>query len=687
MKKRPGRKKIIIIILIIVFVLFLLLLFAGSGDSDSQDSSESETQAETETAGTEDASEIADEADISGIRAHYTDTSDAKSVVMLVYMIGSNLESDDGSATDDLNEMKAADLGDSMKIIVETGGASQWYTDGIKAGEDQRWCIDSSGMQQAGDAGEGSMTDKSNLESFLKWGVSSYPADRYILLFWDHGGGTMSGFGQDEIYDNGSLSLADMSDAVASCGTKFNMVCFDACLMATVETAYAFEPYADYLVASEETEPGDGWYYTDFLSELAADPAIDSVKLGKKIIDDFGSYYDNKDVTLSLTDLREIPNVYEKTGEYLASAESTIKKDNSEFNAMSQARNKARAYADGEYDQVDMQDLVSRTEFDGRDDIIKAIDSCVKYHNKSSLTGSNGLAMYFPYTDVDSYSSTQDVLNEIGYKQPSKFYDYFLSIMAGGQNLFQSQNSMMDQPEVNYSDEDWYQDYSSDFDYGDGYGELTLNETDEGYELNLPEDVWDIITDVRISVMMKLDDGFVDLGSDNVGSVTDDGNLLVDFNGEWISIDDTPVAFNANPTYDEGSGTVFSGTVNAVLNGKTPISLYLEWEPLPDDAADDEEQKGYVVGYNEVHENNDTEEKGFRKFKKGDTISFQYDCYDTDGNFLDTIEPMDPITVTSQDALKVSYTDISDMDAYYWATLTDIYQQDIDTEAIEVSGQ
>ncbi|MCR5235609.1 MAG: hypothetical protein K6E34_00220 [Lachnospiraceae bacterium] len=36
----------------------------------------------------------------------------------------------------------------------------------------------------------------------------------------------------------------------------FDFIGFDACLMATVETAYMLSPYADYMIASEEFEPG-----------------------------------------------------------------------------------------------------------------------------------------------------------------------------------------------------------------------------------------------------------------------------------------------------------------------------------------------------------------------------------------------------------------------------------------------
>ena len=57
--------------------------------------------------------------------------------------------------------------------------------------------------------------------------------------------------------------------------------------MATTETALALSDYADYLIASEETEPGTGWYYTNWLSNLSSNTAISTLDLGKKIVDDF----------------------------------------------------------------------------------------------------------------------------------------------------------------------------------------------------------------------------------------------------------------------------------------------------------------------------------------------------------------------------------------------------------------
>ncbi len=76
-----------------------------------------------------------------GIRDNYTQIlgGGADEVTVMIYICGADLESDDGCGTLDINEMLAADLGDNVNVILETGGCTYWYTQGIIDGEVQRW--------------------------------------------------------------------------------------------------------------------------------------------------------------------------------------------------------------------------------------------------------------------------------------------------------------------------------------------------------------------------------------------------------------------------------------------------------------------------------------------------------------------------------------------------------------------
>ena len=68
---------------------------------------------------------------------------------------------------------------------------------------------------------------------------------------------------------------------------EFDFVGFDACLMATAETGLMLNSYADYMIASEETEPGIGWYYTDWLTALSKNTSMPTTEIGRNIVDSF----------------------------------------------------------------------------------------------------------------------------------------------------------------------------------------------------------------------------------------------------------------------------------------------------------------------------------------------------------------------------------------------------------------
>ena len=64
------------------------------------------------------------------------------------------------------------------------------------------------------DAGTGAMTNPDNLAGYIQYCAKNFPADRYELILWDHGGGSVSGYGYDEKYVNsGSMTLSGIQKA------------------------------------------------------------------------------------------------------------------------------------------------------------------------------------------------------------------------------------------------------------------------------------------------------------------------------------------------------------------------------------------------------------------------------------------------------------------------------------------
>ena len=176
----------------------------------------------------------------SGARDKYTRIlgNQRDEVTILIYMCGTDLESRSGMATKDLTEMTRATIGPNVHVLVYTGGCARWNNSVISSRQNQIYEVQSGGLKRVVDNdGTGAMTDPATLTRFIQWGAKNYPANRYMLILWDHGGGSVSGYGYDENNKrSGSMPLEGIDRALKAGGIQFDIVGFDACLMATVET-------------------------------------------------------------------------------------------------------------------------------------------------------------------------------------------------------------------------------------------------------------------------------------------------------------------------------------------------------------------------------------------------------------------------------------------------------------------
>ncbi|MBI3038515.1 hypothetical protein HYY75_05610, partial [bacterium] len=129
------------------------------------------------------------------------------------------------------------------------------------------------------DLGEIDMGDHNRLVSFMKWVVTNYPAKKYSLTLWNHGSGwkqagrkIVRGISYDDSSNNhittNQLARA-LKEIKGLIGHNLDILNFDACLMQMAEVIYACKGSCDYVVGSEETEPGKGTPYDDVLKTLA----------------------------------------------------------------------------------------------------------------------------------------------------------------------------------------------------------------------------------------------------------------------------------------------------------------------------------------------------------------------------------------------------------------------------------
>jgi hypothetical protein len=241
-----------------------------------------------------------------------------------VYIMGDNdLEP---FAIQDLLEMSAVGASNDVNIVTLVDRHPDYTNEGIGSlddFEDTRALLVTPGsFQSSGSAGELNLGDPETLASFIEATVTQFPAERYAAILWNHGSG-WTGMGPDESNGNDILDLAEIdqgfADGIARAGIDgLDIIGFDACLMATYEVATTIADHGDFMLASEELEPGHGWNY-EALQTIVDNPTVDSATLGQAIIDGFaGQATDNgtgTEITLSLLDLRVMDELEAALGE------------------------------------------------------------------------------------------------------------------------------------------------------------------------------------------------------------------------------------------------------------------------------------------------------------------------------------------------------------------------------------
>ena len=663
-----------------------------------------------------------------GSRSKYTNILGNKkdSVTVMIYICGTDLESKHGMASSDIQEMASADFGDNVNVILYTGGCKQWKINGISNKVHQIYQIKNGELiRLEDDMGKSAMTEPENLTEFIKYCNNNFPANRNNLIMWDHGGGSVSGYGYDETNAfGGSMDLAEIDKALTDGGIKFDFVGFDACLMATAETALMLNDHSDYMIASEETEPGIGWYYTNWLTKLGRNTSMPTVEIGKNIIDDFVDTCAKKcrgqKTTLSIIDLAEFSNtVPEKLNSF---AQSISKKlTNQEFKEVSDARYTTREFAvSSKIDQVDLAHLALNMNNSEGTALSNAIKDAVKYNRTSNdINNAYGVSIYFPYRKTSSVDTACKTYNKIGMdSEYSQCIRQFASLETSGQisaggtsspvpSLFDMLGSVTGSSGGNAdmigqllgsflggtsdrtiagldsSNTEFMKDNGLSADDTAEYisanyfdpTNLVWEQNSKGeYVMELPEKQWELVHTLDKNLFYDDGTGYVDMGLDNVFTFDDDGNLIADTDDTWVAINGQPVAYYHTDTTEFGNDRYsISGYVPAYLNDER-VNLIVVF--------DSENPNGYIAGASTDYKNNETDTvaKNMIELEAGDTLDFVCDYYDYSGTYSDSYYLGEQMTVT--DNMEISNVSVGDGNLKISYCFTDIYNQSYWTEAI-----
>ena len=638
-------------------------------------------------------------------------------VTILVYMCGTDLESKHGMASNDLAEMASAEManakyGSNVNIVVFTGGCSKWKTSGISNSVNQIYQVkDGKLIQLVPDAGKGAMVSPATLSEFIKYGVKNYPANRYDLILWDHGGGSVSGYGYDEKnVSSGSMSLAGINQALKDGGVKFDFIGFDACLMATAETALMLDSYADYLIASEETEPGIGWYYTNWLTALGNDTSMSTLDIGKKIVDDFVTECkrrcNGQKTTLSVIDLAEFAHtVPGNLSNFAKSITKELKNDN--YQKISEARSGTREFAtNNRIDQVDLVDLAERIGTAEAKKLAEAIKSAVKYNRTSTnMSRCYGVSIYFPYNTTSKVDSACKTYNQIGMDDEySACIRQFASLETGGHvaaggsttatslittllggggtsgssgstdiigsllgSFLGGGRSIAGLDETNTAFmKDLNVDQAKEY-YANHYldaSKLVWTLNNGAYTMNVAKDQWAMIYSIDKNMFLDDGKGYIDLGLDELFTYKD-GVLTGDMEKTWLGINGQLVAYYHTDTLKDADTReyYYFGYIPALLNGER-----VKLEVVFDDSG-----KGTVMGaaawYNDGE--TDTVAKDITEIVSGDKIDFLCDYYTYEGVYEDSYKLGEQITVSGK--LTVTDLEITGQTASITYRFTDMY--------------
>ena len=138
------------------------------------------------------------------------DTGDGSWGGILVSVRQADLESEGGLPPATCQSCWRWSCRKNVTVVIQTGGAAQWQNDVVEADKLQRFVYNSEGLQLVDEQPSASMGDSETLEEFLRFARENYPADRTAVVFWNHGGGSVSGAAFDELYDYDSLTLDEM---------------------------------------------------------------------------------------------------------------------------------------------------------------------------------------------------------------------------------------------------------------------------------------------------------------------------------------------------------------------------------------------------------------------------------------------------------------------------------------------
>ena len=598
---------------------------------------------------------------------------------IMIYMVGSNLESEGGMASLDIKEIEKANINlDDVNILVYAGGSNSWKN-GFS--NNTIYELTSTGFSMVKEDVKSNMGEPATLTRFLEYGKDNYESDAYSLILWNHGAGPILGYGADEVYNNDNLFLSELDTAIKNSGfsesNKLEFIGFDACLMASAEVANTLSDYTNYMVASQDLEPGYGWDYS-FLSNVNKNTTTE--ELGKYIIDQTDSYYKNLNskyggkytfsLTLSLLDLTKIDELETDLNNLFTQVDTTL--TNNGYSSIVSNITKAKSFGydgiDKSYDLIDLYGVATELDdlYSEKATKLKSSIEDVVVYQKSNVEGANGISIYYPYYTKSLITQFLKIYKGLDFaNEYTLFLDNYSRILTG----------------------------SRLYDYDLKRVTPEFSNDNETLSVTLSDDVVAGYNAANYKIFRDMKNGYY-MPVYKSSDVTLKGNILsANFNKKQLAITDskgdtgwaTMFEYEKTDKYTIYNIPVILQKTSGDISEFKSDNAYIRLK------VDKKNPSGKIMGFVPFSDVNDSSSnKKIINIEEWDYIQFfnsEYDFFDDNGNYTDDWKSSGTyyITEVKVDDYELEFIDLDDgYDYYCLFTIADTQGNEYNTNLIKV---
>jgi hypothetical protein len=419
------------------------------------------------------------------------------------------------------------------------------------------------------------------------------------------------------------------------------------------------------------------------------------------IADDYMSHNKgNYNTTLSIVDLSELSKTLTSPFNDFAKSINSMMQTDKKTDVMN-ARMKSREFAQANrIDQIDLSDFAGRINNDEGSKLSSVIKSAIKY-NRTNMMNAYGLSIFFPQSRTNKIDSMVDTYSKIGVSDEyskaiqnagtlvsagqsvqggdSGSFGQLLQSLTGsetsGQLAMQMLTQMLSGQNLNISglsnrntkfirESTLSKDNLTQYVKSHQLDNKKLNWVNEDgkKKLKLSESEWKMIQKVDLNIFYKYNNGYFNLGEDNIFKFDNDGNMIADEDGTWLAINGQVVPYYHVSTQEKDNDYTIIGYVPCRING-VRNNLILSFT--------DENPKGKIIGASTIYNSSTTETnpKINTTLKQGDRIDLL--CEYIEGN-KKSLKVFGNMLSYSKD-IKISDVKIGDNKMIRTYHITDLY--------------